>query len=267
MSAPTEKTLNYGLRYASILALNANGSPAATDETYYEGIQVQGSTAFELNVPDSRKLTGLGEDGVTQVVYLPPSEAIDGKLNVEATDMTLMALLDSIKVRTEGEASLMGIGTNKQGFEPQVGMLLYQAARGLTTGAVYWHSYIIPSAQVIRKPHGMTADKGMTVYQIAPNRTTKHLWEQNFTEATDGFLAGQIIEAWSNNPLRITSFLADGIEDVFTFPANYPTVNTASIKVYVDGATAAVTAATTGVTFAVAPAANKRIVVLRDYAG
>jgi hypothetical protein len=267
MTAPTERTLNFGLRFASVFALNASGSPAAADETYYEGLQVQGSTAFELNVPDSRKLTGLGEDGVTQVVYLPPNEAIDGKLNVEATDMTLMALLDSTKVRTEGEASLMGLGTNKQGFEPQVGMLLYQAARGLATGAVYWHSYIIPSAQVIRKPHGMNAEKGVTVYQIAPNRTTKHLWEQVFENAVDGFLSGQIIEAWSNNPLRITSFLADGIADVFTFPISYPTVNVTSVKVYVDGVTAAVTAATTDVTFAVAPAANKRIVVFRDYAG
>lgn len=270
MTAPTEKTLNYGLRYASVFALNANGSPAATDENPYEGLQFKGSTAFELNIPDARKITGLGEDGVTQVVWLPPNEAIDGRLNVEASDPALISMLDGINIVTEGEFTLAGMGTNKQGFEPQVAMLLYQAARGLETGKTYWHSYIIPSAQVIRKGHGMNAEKGVTVYQVAPNKTTKHLWEKEFEEATEGFINAQVIEAWSNNPLRITSFLGDNATTEFLFPLNFPTVNVASIRVYVDGVLidpADYTPATDGITFDVAPAANKRIVVLRDYAG
>lgn len=270
MAAPTEKTLNYGLRYASVFQLNANGSPAAVDENPYEGLQFKGSTAFELNIPDARKITGLGEDGVTQVVYLPPNEAIDGRLNVEASDPALISILDGVSLRTVGEFTITGLGTNKQGFEPQVGMLLYQAARGLETGKTYWHSYMIPSTQVIRKAGGMTAEKSATTYQIAPNKTGKHIWEEAMTEADDGYLNSQVAEVWSNNPVRITTFVADGVLTEYNFPINYPTVNVASIVVYVDGvlvAGADYTPATDGVTFDVAPIAGKRIVVLRDYAG
>jgi hypothetical protein len=267
MTAPTEKTMNFGLRFASVFELNASGSPAASSATPYEGLQFKGSTAFELNIPDSRKITGLGEDGVTQVVYLPPNEAIDGKLNVEATDQTILALLDGTKIRTEGEATLMGLGTNRQGYEPQVALLLYQEAVGLETGKQYWHSYIIPSAKVVRKAHGMTSDKGVTVYQVAPNRTGKHLWEQAFTNTTEGFLSAQVIEAWSNNPLRVTTFLGDGVEDEFLFPTDFPVVDVASVKVYVNGVIATPTVTTTKITFSSAPADEARIFVLRDYAG
>lgn len=270
MSAPIERTLNYGLRYASVLTLNEHGSPAAVDETPYEGIQFRGSTAFELNVPDSRKLSGLGEDNVTQVVYLPPNEGIDGKLNVEATDPVLSTALDGTKIRTEGEMSIVGLGTNKQGFEPQVGMLLYQAAKGLETGKTYWHSYLLPSAQAVKKSHGMNAEKGVTVYQIAPNKTTKHIWEEKFTDTVEGFLNSQVLEIWSNYPPRVTAFVGDNTTTEFLFPVDFPSVTIAAIKVYVNGVAVAgadFTPATDGITFDVAPATGARIVVLRDYAG
>lgn len=269
MTAPTEKTLNYGLRYANIFELNSSGTPKAVTVTPYEGLQIVGSTAFELNVPDSRKLTGKGEDGVTQVVYLPPEEAIDGKLNVEAADPTLAALLDGTKVSTVGEISFVGLGTNQQGFEPQVGMMLYQAARGLVTGKVYWHTFFLPSAQVIRKSPGMTADKGVTNYQIAPNRTTKHLWGVSFTNATEGFLSAQMLEGWSNYPYRLTSFVADGTAVDFTFPVDLPAVQTTGIKVYKNGVivSSGLTLAVNKVTFGVAPTLADRIDVLREVAG
>ncbi|MCX6057740.1 MAG: hypothetical protein NTW69_06285 [Chloroflexi bacterium] len=269
MAAPTERTLNYGLRFASIFALNTNGTPAGTNATAYEGIQVAGSTAFELNVPDARKLSGLGEDGVTQVVYLPPNEGADGKLNVEAADPTLAALLDGTLVSSVGEMSIVGIGTDKQGFEPKVGMMLYQAARGLLTGSIYWHTFFIPSAQVIRKSPGMTSDKGVTTYQIAPNKTTKHLWGPSFANGTEGFLVAQILEAWSNNPYRVAGFKGTGAAVDFNFPTDYPAVQTSGIKVYKNGTvvSSGITLATTKVTFAVAPLITDEITILREVAG
>lgn len=269
MTAPTEKTLNYGLRFANVYELNVSGTPKAIATTYYEGYQFKGSTAFDLTVPDARKITGLGEDGVTQVVFLPPQEGVTGNLNVEAADPTLAAILDGTKVATIGEMSLVGLGTDKQGFEPQVALLLYQAARGLVTGKTYWHSFIIPSAQIVRKSGGMNADKAVTIYQIAPNRTTKHLWGVSFANATEGYLSGQVIEAWSNYPIRIASFLGDNTEDEFLFPVDTPAVATGGIKVFVDGVavTTNITLATTKVTFATAPAASARIDILREIVG
>jgi len=109
MTAPNERTLNYGLRYACVFELNDIGTPKGVDQTAYEGMQFQGSTAFELTLPDSRKITGLGEDGITQVVYLPPTEGASGTLNVEAADPTLAALLDATKVATVGEMTVIGL--------------------------------------------------------------------------------------------------------------------------------------------------------------
>ena len=270
MTAPTERTMNFGLRYAVAYELNANGTPKGTNAVAYEGHQFRGSTAFELNVPDSRKITGLGEDGITQIAFLAPLEGLDGRLSVEAADPALAALLDGTKVETVGEMSLVGIGTDRQGFEPNIGLMLYQAARGLVTGAVYWHTYFIPSAQVVRKPGGMNSDKSITNYQIAPNRVSKHLWgTPAFSLATQGFLSAQVAEAWSNYQLRIAAFLGDGTEDEFPFPADTPAVATGGIKVFVDDApvTTGITLATTKVTFTVAPAANARIAILREIAG
>ncbi len=269
MTAPTERTLNYGLRYACVYELDSNGYPKPSGTTAYEGIQFKGATAFDLTLPDARKLTGLGEDGITQVVYLPPQEGADARLNVEAGDIGLAALLDGTKVATVGEASIIGVATDKQGFEPRVALLLYQAAKGLDTGKTYWHSFIIPSAQVVRKTPGMGADKAITQYQVAPNRCTKHLWGISFTNATEGFLEAQLLEMWSNYPLRIASYLGNGTATQFDFPANFPAVSTDGIKVWKNGTevTSGLTKTVTGITFSTAPSNGDVIVVLREVAG
>jgi hypothetical protein len=269
MTAPTERTLNTGLRYACTFELNASGTPKASSTTAYEGLQFQGSTAFELNVPDARKLTGLGEDGITQVVYLPPTDGVDGKLNTEGADPSLSVLLDGTKIATVGEISLVGMGTDKQGFEPQVGLMLYQLATGLITGKQYWHTYFLPSAKVIRKPGSMTTEKASTSYQIAPNRVNAHLWGADFSTAVEGYLSAQVVEAWSNYPLRLASFLADGTAVDFIFPVNTPAVATAGIVIFVDGTltTAGITKTITKVTFTVAPTLGQRIDILREVAG
>jgi hypothetical protein len=261
--------MNYGLRYAVVFELNTNGTPKGADDVAYDGLQIQGSTAFELTIPDSRQLTGLGEDGITQVVFLPPNEGASARLNVEAADPNVSKLLDNTLIETLGEASLMGLATDRQGFEPQVALMVYQAARGLLTGKTYWHSFIMPSAQVVRKSGGMNADKAVTTYQIAPNRVNKHLWGTPFSLATQGYLSTQIVEAWSNYPLRISAFLGDNTDTVFAFPTNAQAIQTTGIKVWVDDVlvTTGLTLATTGVTFGTAPAAGARIVILRETAG
>jgi hypothetical protein len=261
--------MNYGLRYACVLELNSSGTPKATNTTAYEGSQFKGSTAFELTIPEARKITGLGEDGITQVVYLPPTEGATGNLNVEASDPAIATMLDGTKIATIGEMSIIGLGTDKQGFEPQVALMLFQAARGLVTGKVYWHTFIIPSAQVVRKAGGMTADKSITVYQIAPNRISKHLWGTAFANATEGYLSAQIIEAWSNYPMRMASFVADGTAVDFSFPADWPAVQTTGIKVWKNDVlvSSGITLSTTKVTFAVAPTLADRIDTIREITG
>jgi hypothetical protein len=269
MTAPTERTLNVGLRYACAFELNSSGLPNASGTTAYEGLQMQGSTAFDLTIPDARKLTGLGEDGITQIVFLPPNEAATGLLHVEGADPALAALLDGTKLFTVGEATLAGVATDKQGFEPRVGLMLYQLAVGLLSGKQYWHTYFLPSTKAIRKAGGMTADKAPTTYQLAPNRVSQHLWGAPFTNANEGYLSTQIVEAWTNYPLRLASFVADGTAVDFSFPVATPAISTAGIAVFVDGVltTAGITKTTTKVTWATAPLVGKHVDILREVAG
>ena len=267
MGAPVERTLNFGLRRVYAFELNSDGTPNGTSAaTGYEGLRFQGATAYDLNIPDPRKITGHGEDGITQIAYLPPLDAMDGKLTVESADPALSALFDGTKIATIGEASAVGVGTDRQGFEPRVGLFMFQAARGLETGAVYWHSYILPSAQVIRKAGGMVAEKASTVYNIAPNRVSKHIWGTAFSASVEGFTSSQMIELWSNYPLRLAAFLGDGLEDTFLFPTDSPAVGSAGIKVWVNGVelTVGITKETSGVTFTSAPDDGDQIVILRE---
>jgi hypothetical protein len=97
----------------------------------------------------------------------------------------------------------------------------------------------------------------------------KHLWGTQFSNTTEGFLEAQLLEVWSNYPLRIASYLGDGTTMAFNFPSNFPAVSTDGIKVWKNGTevTSGLTKAVTGITFTTAPANGDVIVVLREVAG
>lgn len=269
MTAPNEPVLPFGLRYVRLYALNSAGTPAAVDETAYEGLQIKGATAFDLSFPEPRKITGLGEDGVTAVAYLPPTDSVTGTLAVDADDPDISAIVTKNLIRTLGDMSLAVSASDNQGFEPLVGLICSQACVGLETGAQYWRSYILPAARVIMRDGAMTADKSATQYSVAPSVVTAHLWGETIGTA-EGATSAQLVKAWSNNPVRVSAFVGDGTTTAFTFPVAAPSVATyaTSTKVFVNGAevTSGITITATSVTFTVAPAAAARIAVVRETA-
>jgi hypothetical protein len=268
MTAPTEKIGMYGLRFAVFYLLNTSNTPKAISTTAYEGIQAVGSVGLELEQPDSQRIDFNGEDGVTGSAFLGPKTAMGAKLSVEAGDPALIAMLDGTKIATIGEMSMLGLGTEKQGAEPQVGAMVYQAGKGLVTGAQYWHTYWLPSAQVTAKRDGAKDGKSVMVYNIASMRTTKYLWGPSYSIAVEGFLAAQWTESWSNYPHRLTSFVADGTAVDFVFPVSTPSNQTTGIQVYKNGVivSTGLTLALDKITFSVAPTALDRIDVLREVA-
>jgi hypothetical protein len=185
-------------------------------------------------------------------------------------NINLTALATGNLIRTLGEANLALVASGNQGFEPNVGMLLQQAMRGLTSGRQFWRTYILPSAMLVMRDGGMTADKSQTVYNIAPNVVSAHLWGEAFAALVEGAESSQMVKVWTNSPLRLTSFVGDNSEDEFLFPVSAPSASTfaTSTKVFVDGVllSSGVTIASTKITFTVAPAAAKRIDVLRELA-
>lgn len=267
MTAPAEATLNYGARYAALYELNANRRPKASGITFSQGQTVQGYNAFTLNIPDPREITGIDGDSVSATAYLPPITGATGEISVDGTNPTLIALITAGKARTIGELISVGLGTSQQGYEPKLGLMVYQAAQGLDTGANYWHTYIFPSIKSIYMAHGQNDNKGVARLKVSMSRVKKYLWGPAYTLSSDGFLASQGNEIWSNGRVNIASFLGDNSTTVFLFDTDRQALSTATITVYVDGVavTSGITKAVTGVTWASAPATNADIQIVYEW--
>jgi hypothetical protein len=265
MSAVSGKQVPVGLRHATVFALNANGSPAATNTTAYEGLTIKGAQAFDLNIPDPRKITHVGDDRPLQIDYLPPIEGLAGELRAARQDFDVYALLTDTEVVTVGESKFVGIGTDKQGSEPQVGLLLYQQALD-ENGARHWRSFLIPRATLYARPNGMNESPSVNRYILSPAITTKHLWETAFAEGTEGFVESQVLQGMHKYKPKLVAYVAATATTEFVLPAASPAADTAKMSIWVDGVsqTADITKATDKVQFATAPGNNKRVMVFYE---
>ena len=155
--ASSGNQLPVGLRYVTAYELLASGLPkaGAVPATAYQGIEFEGPKAFSLNVPEARKITHMGEDRPLAIDYLPPTEGMDGELQVSPVEFNVIALLGSLVMATAAEKTFMPMSTSKQGSEPQVGLLMYQQSLDVALGTRTWRSFIVPSARCIYMPAGM----------------------------------------------------------------------------------------------------------------
>jgi hypothetical protein len=265
MSATSGKMFSVGSRFACIYALNANGSPAATDPSAYGGIQLVGSKAFTLTIPDPRKITHVGDDRPLQIDFLPPTEAITGELTVAQENQTAYALLSGTNQVTLGESTAVGIGTSKQGFEPQVGLLLYQQALN-DAGVRNWRYALIPRALLYAHPAGFSDAAAEHKFSISPAIVTAHLWETAFGLTTEGFVSAQGIIGQATFKPALVAWLSTTSGTQFSFPSDRLLADTNKISLYVNGVaqTSGFTAATSQITFSTAPGSNKRIVAFYE---
>lgn len=264
MSAVSGKLLPVGMRHATIFELNTSGSPAATNTTAYEGLTMVGARSFDLTIPDARKITHVGDDRPLAVDFLPPTEAVSGELRAARNDYDVYAMLTGTEVLTVGEAKAIGIGTSAQGFEPQVGLLLYQQALD-DAGARHWRSFLIPKATIYPHPNGMNDNPSENRFIISPAVVTSHLWEKAFASTTDGFSDAQVLEFMTKYKPKIVAFLAATASTTFTLPSSYPAADTAKVAIWVDGVAATGwTVATNQVATGTAPGNNKRVVVFYE---
>lgn len=264
MTQATGKQFPVGLRYGAAFALNSSGLPDATSPTTpYEGVQFHSANAFDIAFPDARQIVHPGDDKVSAIDYLPPLDPITGTLSVSRYDMTLNALLTGVLEYTPGEMDAMSWATDQQGDEPSVGLLLYQQSLAGVTKIRNWRSFLIPSARVIPKPGGMSADQVNTTYQIGVNPTTKQLWGTTLDITVEGALEHGFVEFHSEYKPWMAAWLANGTATVFSFSAGHQAQATAKIEVWDNGlnVTGSVTLATTDVTFSVAPTSGHVVVV------
>ena len=278
MAAPSGKNLSVGLRHAQIFALNSDGYPDAQDSTVYDlgypelpvyaGVQLVGAKAFDITLPETRKIVHTGDDRVLQVDQLPSQDGATAELRTARMDYDAYALLTDTLEMTVGEAKIIGMATDKQGNEPQVGMLLFQQSLEADLGTRVWRSFIIPKALVFPRPGGMSDAATEHAFSVVPQVVSKHLWGKAFSVLTEGYTTAQVLEMQTLNKPHIVAFKADGTEDEFLLETTYPAVDVDTMVVWVNGVeqTSGIALATTGITFTSAPANDAIIVVLYEYA-
>jgi len=240
--ASSGNQLPVGLRYVTAYSLLASGLPqaGAVPATAYQGVEFEGPKAFSLNVPEARKITHVGEDRPLAIDYLPPTDAMDGELQVSPSEFNVVALLGATVMATAAEKTFVPMATSKQGFEPQIGLLMYQQSLDVTLGTRTWRSFIIPSARCVYMPAGMGQDAQDTRYKVAPAVVTKHIWGTSLATGTEGATSMQIAEIHTTARPNIVAWLSagGGGTTTFTFPTAKPNLFATrpnSIVVWSDG--------------------------------
>lgn len=266
MTARTGKFLPVGMRFACVYELDANGRPKATTTAAYTGLRWSGALAFDIQTPQARVLPHRGGDRVLRTAVLPSLETASGTLRVSDYRFDILAVLSGITAGTVGEAKEFPHYHSQQGYEPVVGLMFYQQSQDLDTGALTWHSYIIPRARCVLQPGSMNENVGELTFQIVPTPTTQRLWGNTLVKATDGYVDAGIFEYDTEGKPAVVGFLGDGTEDEFTFPTGEEALSTDKIAVFENGVLvdSGITEALTGVTYDTAPALNDMITVFYE---
>lgn len=262
MTATSGRQVPVGLRRIQVFELNDNGTPNGLDPVVpYTGFQLRGAKTYGFSPQEPRQFSHVGEDQVVQTDLLPALQAGTAEVAVSALDYTAISLMSGIKVFEVGEASAILLASDRQGFEPLVGMMIYQQSKDLETGARRWRTAILQSVRGIFLPPGMGENPIDARYRLSPSVSGIHLWGADLSESVEGGLTSQGVELMCEGIPQIGSFLGNGSQTIFDFPSTTPALTTAKVKVWVDGvATVPTTLTTTGFTISPAPTSGKRIV-------
>lgn len=270
MSNASGKQLSVGLRYVVAYALNANGRIAGTSASVaYAGVQFEGAKAYTLTQPEPRQFNHSGDDRLLDRDVLPPLEGSGGQLKVAKTNDVLDALLSGVTQGFTGEASRLPLMTDKQGSEPQVGLLMYQqsldAASGATRGLRRWKAYLVPRAVCIPINPGMEENPAETTYNLTAYVSSTELTGRALTTVDDGATETQMVRYMAEGKPTIIAYLGNGSTTVFALVGTAK--STAKIAVYKNGVEvtgAAITKTTTQVTFTAAPASNDDVTIFYE---
>lgn len=269
MAATSGKQLSVGLRFVTAFELNTNGRPkGASATTPYEGAQFSGAKAFTLTIPEPRKITHTGDDRVLAVDYLPPTDAPSAELRVSVNDYAAIALLTGINVGTVGEAKEIAFTTSKQGFEPQVGLMLYQQSLDSVTRIRRWRSIVIPKAICIPRPGGMSENPDEMLFSVAPQIVSSRLWGLSLVLATDAYTDAAVFEYMTEFKPHLAVWKGNNTATDFTFSTDFQAADTGKIAVFNNGVaiTTNITKLVSKVTFTTAPATNDDVDIFYEVA-
>ena len=269
MTTPAGIQYGSGFRYGVVYQLNANGRlKGSSAATPYSGQPFVGHRAWNLQIPQQRRIFHINADRVGAADFLPPTETARATINVDADNQVLDAILTGNKQVAIGTAQTIADLTSNQGFEPIIALLLYQQSIDAATGLRAWRSYLIPRAKAIPMLSGFADREVPGSYDVMMTPTSTNIFGAALTALTDGATDAQLFRAMTAGRPAIMAWKADGYTQDFTFPAGFtPAVSTSSITVWSDGTklSAGFTLTTSGVHFSVAPAADTDINIFWEF--
>lgn len=266
MTTPSGNQLAVGARKGYVFPLNSAGLPAASSTACYEGLEIVGLKAADLQIPDPRVIQHGGNDRLLATDFLPSMEAITGEIRTASLSQDMNAALSNVSKFSVGEVSFIPWGTDQQGSEIDVAFLVFQQSLDTTSKVRRWRNIIAPRVRAIPILSGMSEQPNEQRMRVVASPTNTHLWGTALEEATEGALEMTFAEGMSEYKPKIVAWKADGTEDNFLFPTAYQAQATAKIKVWDNGTVVTPTLATSGVTFAVAPTTGHIVVALYEYA-
>lgn len=263
-----------GMRHARVYNLDQSlAVPKATSTSVYEGLQIVGARAFELTIPDPRRIAHVGDDQVLATDMLPRQEPSSGVLRAARNDHDVVALLSGTTAFVVGESAGVGYGTSEQGSEPIIFALCYQQAKDASTGARRYRAYFVLRTQAIINPNSMNENAAEFEYNLLPSASSIHIWGSSFASGTEGFTSAEILEFMTEDIPHVAAWQGDGSETEFTFDTDRQATSTDKIhavySIASDGTAtdeSGETLAVTGITFGVAPTNGDYIVCFYEYA-
>lgn len=258
--------VGFGTRRGYLYELDQYGHPAAPDTGPYTGTKIYGIRGFNLTDPPARIISHFDGDKVAQQQTFPPTDASSGNITIDGADLDLHAIVGNTVKRTLAGIEFLPGMTDQRGNEPNVGILVYQAAKD-SAGNVGWHTRIVPRTTAIRQDGSFGENNYESIYNLAPSASDSHLWGELMTDLADGTQHAGWLEAFSPEPAMVTAFKADGIEDTFIFDTDLPPVDTNYAVFWAVGGvvsqiTTGITKATTDLDFAYPPDDDVIIMVL-----
>jgi hypothetical protein len=241
MAAPNAIYTPIGARNCRIYALDtATGiiAPGVASQTAYDGIWASGLKGLELNTPEPQQIYHTGDDGVFAVDSLPATEAITGTLTTGKINLTLHTSLTGDKVITADEKKWRLMGSNNQGNEVVVAMLVYQQAVDTTPGsATYgarrWSWMLLPKALLIPLEAPFGGTEFVQSYSIRPQFVNSYPWGEVFTVADEGATRAQGIRGVSEYKPILNAWTGDNTLTEFNFSTGYPAAAATKCSTYI----------------------------------
>jgi hypothetical protein len=268
----TDFFVGYGARRGRIYELDDYGIPKPTATTPYIGVKIKGFNGFQATQGNVRKIQHFDGDSVSLTQVFPSTDVPSGTITVDGADLSLNAILSNVGETTISGMKILPIMSDQQGSEPSVGMILQQAAK-TDEGADGFHVQFINSSQAVPQTGSFGTNNYETTFQMAPSRTTHHLFGPAYDPSTDKVAAAAGDQVFSPNEALITCWLGDGATLEFDFAANFNSADN-TFKLYqsvagvVTEITSNVTKATDKVTFGAghAPASGVTILAIHQIA-